>query len=144
MDRNYLYDARVVAGERGNWFKSFDARSMKAVIEVYDEDGNTEEHEVPCKFCVCPTCEGQGSHTNPSIDAGGITGGEWEEWDPEDRAAYFEGRYDVRCYECKGARVVPEIDQQAADPEAVKAFEQQEADRALFEAESRAEREMGA
>lgn len=57
------------------------------------------------RFEVCNTCQGRGSHVNPSIDAGGITSSEWDEWDYESQENYWSGRYDVTCYECRGEKV---------------------------------------
>lgn len=65
--------------------------------------------EVRAKFVVCPTCEGRGSHVNPSIDASGISGEDFNE-DTEFHDAYFAGVYDVPCYGCRGRRVIPTID----------------------------------
>lgn len=56
-------------------------------------------------FRVCPTCEGYGTHVNPSIDAHGIGREEFDE-DPDFEEAYFSGAYDVTCGECSGQRVV--------------------------------------
>jgi hypothetical protein len=57
-------------------------------------------------WAVCPTCEGEGKHVNPSIDSHGISREEFDE-DPDFEEAYFSGAYDVTCVECKGQRVVP-------------------------------------
>ena len=57
---------------------------------------------------MCPTCEGRGSHVNPSIDCGGITSNDWDE-DPDFEEEYRGGRYDVACYGCKGQRVIMAI-----------------------------------
>lgn len=62
------------------------------------------------KYQVCPRCEGEGTHTNPSIDGNGITSSEWAEWDEEDREMYMTGGYDVQCELCKGQRVVTVTD----------------------------------
>lgn len=70
-----------------------------------------EEDEISLKarYEVCPRCEGRGSHVNPAIDGHGISAQEFAE-DPEFEEDYFAGVYDVTCYECKGLRVVPEVD----------------------------------
>jgi len=143
-DYNYYNDSRVIAGERGSWYKSFDERRMCATVEVYDEEGDSREVEVPATYCVCETCNGCGTHVNPSVDAGGISGEEWGEWDEEDREAYMDGRYDVQCYECKGKRVVPTLDEANCDPTVLKQLQDYERSRAESAAISRMERMMGA
>lgn len=103
-------DHRDVAANLSDWYKSLDKKRMIAVIELCDEDSEgffEEEYEIPFKFEVCGTCEGKGTHVNPSIDSHGITQDEWYEWDDEEREGYFSGMYDVECYECGGDRVVP-------------------------------------
>jgi excinuclease UvrABC ATPase subunit len=148
---NYINDHRVVAGERGQRFK-FDAKAMTLTVELYN--GEAEEHEAefqefafPARYAVCPTCRGKGSHVNPSIDAGGITGEELGEWDDDERESYLNGRYDVACYQCGGERLVPEIDKSNlndAAKAALKRFRKQEREAEECEAMSRAERAMGA
>lgn len=66
---------------------------------------------LPAKFEICTRCEGRGTHVNPSIDGHGISPEEFAE-DPDFEEAYFEGRYDVQCYECHGERVVKVIDRE--------------------------------
>ena len=58
------------------------------------------------KFEICPTCEGRGTHTNPSIDSGGITASEWAEWSYEEQDDYMSGVYDVICSQCSGEKVI--------------------------------------
>lgn len=128
------FDHRDVAAETKPWYKSIDSKRMMVIVEIaciddycnvedwakecypslsqkaislIDEDGCVA---VPIEFVVCSTCNGTGTHVNPSIDAHGITAEEWDrDWDYEDREAYMRGMYDVPCYECQGERVVPEI-----------------------------------
>ncbi len=67
------------------------------------------------KNAICPTCEGEGKITNPSI--GAITASEWQdEWDPESRENYMSGLYDVACTECKGKRVIKVLDEDSVSP----------------------------
>ncbi len=144
-DYNYHNDSRVQAGQRTDWYKSINPSNMCAVIVLTDEESGDEvEHTVSFKFAVCPTCRGKGSHVNPSIDAGGITSSEWEEWDEEDRESYMSGAYDVQCYECKGNRVIPEMDRDSVSPELLEQIDRIDRENAEFEAVCRAERMMGA
>jgi hypothetical protein len=57
------------------------------------------------KFEVCPRCEGEGKHMNPSIGEVAYTREDFDA-DPDFEEQYFSGAYDVTCYECKGQRVV--------------------------------------
>ena len=107
-----------------------------------------EEHgayfSLPAKYEVCGTCNGKGTHVNPSIDAHGITGEEWEnEWSDEDREGYFSGRYDVTCSECDGKRVVPVPDESRATKEAMAAWEEISEDDADYRNLCEAEHRMG-
>ena len=70
---NHENDPRVRAGKEGDWFKSFNETAMTATIVYLDDEGDDVEVDVPVKFGVCPTCDGKGSHVNPSIDAGGLS-----------------------------------------------------------------------
>lgn len=140
------FDRRDVAAETRPWYKSLDRQRMTVIVEIIDLDTEEErEATLPVKFVVCPTCDGRGTHVNPSIDAHGITAEEWDrDWDDEEREAYLSGRYDVPCYECKGANVVPEVDERRADPAVVKLLDDQRASAAESDRISRMERMMGA
>ena len=50
-------------------------------------------------WIICPACEGDGSHVNPNIDAGGIPAQQFAE-DPQFAEEYFGGLYDVACQVC--------------------------------------------
>lgn len=145
-DRNYENDPRVRAGKEGDWFKSFNETAMTATLVYLDDEGDDVEVDVPVKFGVCPTCDGKGTHVNPSIDCGGLSQEDFAE-DPEFAEDYFSGAHDVQCYQCGGKRVVPEINEGALtndQKKAVKEMEQDQRDRADHEAECHAERMMGA
>lgn len=137
---NYHRDPRVIARDTAGLFLSTDARTMTGVVVIDDE-----EHTIGMHFEVCDLCGGRGSHTNPSIDAGGLTGEDMADWDDEDRERYFGGGYDVACYECKGARVVPapraRDDAERAILAKIEEFEREAAEDAALRA---AERAMGA
>lgn len=62
----------------------------------------------PAAFEVCSRCGGKGTHVNPNIDGHGISPDEFAD-DPDFAEAYFSGRYDVRCYQCDGLRVMPAV-----------------------------------
>jgi len=154
-DENYYSDPRVRAA-RDKWYKSFCKETMSATITVYrepndddfcGEDDDSEEVDVilPVYFVVCGTCNGKGTHVNPSIDSNGLGQEDFDE-DPEFAEAYFSGHYDVTCYDCGGEKVVPEIDEARCTPEQKQALEmhyewlRSEAD---YAEECRMERMMG-
>lgn len=85
----------------------FDEQKMLVTFAIEDEDENEVEYTIPVCFEVCPTCEGKGSHVNPSIDSHGLSREDFDE-DPDFREEYFSGAYDVTCYACSGKRVVIE------------------------------------
>ena len=154
---NYDNDARVRA-----------AREQSSFV-VYDE--NDEEHELPTTWGVCPTCHGEGVHTNPSIDCGGLTAKDFDD-DPDFAAQYMgyendkeccneDGhswhacparkkqkgrratRYDVTCYGCDGMRVVRVVDESQLTPELKAAWHADKRAAAECRAMEAAERRMG-
>lgn len=78
-------------------------------IETFDKDGDQVTLELPAKFEVCGTCEGRGTHVNPSIDGNGLSREDFDQ-DPDFEEAYFRGDYDVQCRTCHGEKVVPVAD----------------------------------
>lgn len=112
--------------------------------KLYDEEGDTVMVSFPAHYEVCDRCRGTGKHVNPSIDGHGISREEFDA-DPDFEEAYFEGRYDVTCYECKGERVVlVENDvetftdeQKALYAKLEEQWEQEAADRRVSEMERR-------
>lgn len=115
-DINYENDYRVRAGREDSL--KMNESNQTVEVSYITEDGDEITVDLPAKYDVCPTCNGKGKHVNPSIDAGGLSQDDFYE-DPDFEEAYRSGRYDVFCYECKGVRVVPVIDEDACklDPE---------------------------
>lgn len=145
MCDSYYDDSRVVAGMRQKWYKALDEGKMRALVSIgfNDETGEDIDAEVPFKYEVCPTCNGKGSHVNPSIDAGGLSYDDFEN-DPDLHSNYFGGVYDVSCYECKGQRVVPCINKEACDKDVLAKIEKQQREEEEFLWLQRAEMSMGA
>jgi hypothetical protein len=146
-DANYYNDRRVRAGEarRDSPFVSVDTGRKVAVVRLIDDDEESE-HEVPIKFEVCETCDGAGTHVNPSVDSNGLTAADFAE-DPDFAEDYISGAYDVQCYECGGHRVVPVIDEERLNDEQkelLKKLDKQNEERAASRREREAERRMGA
>jgi len=91
----------------------------------WDEElHETEYLTLNAKYEVCPRCEGKGTHSNPSIDGNGITSSEMDEMGEDFRDDYFSGTYDVRCYQCKGERVILVPDPAYNSPLDMKAYEE--------------------
>jgi hypothetical protein len=135
-------DHRDVAGYFSSVLKNVDAQRMTATFTVEDDDGNEVEHTVRLKFEVCDTCNGRGSHVNPSIDAHGLSREDFDD-DPDFEEDYFSGRYDVPCAECHGARVTPAIDPERNSKELVALIEDREAAEWEYARTCAKEREMG-
>jgi len=83
-------------------------------LTIEDDDGYETEIHLPAHYIVCPRCEGNGTHNHPDIGGNGFTSSEWDECcagDPDFPEEYFRGTYDVQCTECKGARVILDVDE---------------------------------
>ena len=109
-------------------------------LYVEHDDGTSEEIELPTHWEVCPVCDGEGKHVNPSIDAGGINPADE---DPEFLEDYMSGVYDVVCNHCGGRTTVREVDVDAMSPELRQAYEDDLRFEAEYEAERRAEFLLG-
>ena len=132
-----MSDYRDTASEM-KWWKSINSREMTVKPKSnYMFDG--EPNEISFRFTVCDICDGKGSYVNPSIDAHGIGGDEWNEMEQSDRDMYLSGGYDVTCGCCGGQRVIPE----PYDEERRKELEEYYQDMAADNAEREAERRMG-
>lgn len=102
--------------------------------------------ELPKKKIVCPTCNGKGTHVNPSIDAHGLSREDFDE-DPDFARDYMSGVYDVSCYECRGNNVVDALDEGAlkrSNPELLKEWREWLDSAYETEAVYASERRMGA
>jgi hypothetical protein len=151
-------DRRDRMNQTRRWYDAFNKAEAKATVSdrvidaVQDlqDDGQAdpngltadallEQPVIAVTFVVCPTCDGRGVHVNPSIDAHGISADEFAE-DPDFAEAYHKGVYDVSCYECNGASVIPV----PVDPNVKKAIEALEDFERDCMAEQEAERRMGA
>jgi len=144
-DYNYYNDSRVRAGNRSDWFDSFDESTMTAEVSIEDEDGNEIVEDMPVKYEVCDTCEGSGSHVNPSIDCNGLTSDDFYN-DPDFAEDYSAGRYDVTCYGCGGKRVVPVVNTSRLNErqkEVLHEIEENARYEAEYQAEVAAERRFG-
>ena len=92
-----------------------DPRNCKRDPErLYVFDADDVEREIPTLWAVCPVCDGNGSHVNPSIDAGGLTAEDFAD-DPDFRRDYFGGAYDQPCNRCGGRSTVRVVDRGACE-----------------------------
>jgi hypothetical protein len=79
----------------------------------FDIDEETDELP-PTKLAksawvICDLCHGEGTHVNPSIDAGGLSREDFDD-DPDFAEGYQRGDYDVTCVRCGGSGKVREAD----------------------------------
>jgi hypothetical protein len=116
--------------------------------EETDEEGTFDaeiEVEFPAKWEICQRCEGDGHHSNPSIDGNGITSSEWAEWDDEEKDTYMSGGYDIPCEaKCSGGKALV-VDTENLNDEQKKDYElycEQEEQRAQSRAEDARIRRM--
>jgi hypothetical protein len=109
----------------------------KPTVTITDEDGN--ELSIPAHFEVCPRCEGEGSHVNPAVDGNGLTAEDFAE-DPDFEEGYFEGRYDVTCERCNGARVIAVVDPSRLSPDQQAAYSRYALAQAEYERDYNSER----
>lgn len=115
-------------------------RCPTRTLEHQCRSGRILEVQIPLKNALCWRCRGEGKHTNPAIDGHGISPEEFAE-DPDFEEGYFSGRYDIRCEECHGEKIikVPDWDRIPKRHQFLLEHDaQEEADyRALCEAERR-------
>lgn len=134
-EQNYWNDHRVRAGmiNKGKLDGDY------LILEREESD----DIKLLCKLDVCSTCNGKGTHVNPSIDASGISEEDFDE-DPEFRENYMSGMYDQTCNECNGLRVVPVVDRDKNSSEDLKRYDNHLEEEYRYAAEVAAERRMGA
>jgi hypothetical protein len=141
------HDDHRVRAQRDAERRRFDQKRMTLTVEVpnpafetTDDDNEPEFVDVvlPAVYEVCSTCEGKGSHVNPSIDAHGISGEEFAE-DPDFEESYLAGHYDVTCYGCGGMRVVPVVDEDRASKADLALYEAHADECASYDAEEASE-----
>ena len=135
MGRDVLFD----------FHKQKEKQMASITVWLFDEEGEEEQVSLPAKMEVCGRCDGEGTHVNPAIDGNGISSEQMDEWSSPDwdfREEYMRGTYDVRCEECKGANVVPVVDEERCDPELLKRYHKHLQDewesKAIDRAEARA------
>lgn len=68
-----------------------------------DENNNLVEVKFPAHWEICFNCEGNGSHTNRSIDGNGLTYEDINNFGDDFLSDYLSGVYDVGCKVCNGS-----------------------------------------
>ena len=117
---------------------------MSIKLTWYDEEGEEITATFPSTNEVCPTCEGFGTHLNPSIGQHAYSREEFEDsFDEEGREQYFQrgGIYDVRCEECRGNKVTQVVDEGKLSTEQkvlYAQYQESEDRRARYDADDRA------
>jgi len=114
-------DSRDREAACGKWYDKFDQQNMTLSITTYNDDDEEEDMEFPAIWEVCGLCDGNGSHTNPSVDFNGITREDFDR-DPQFEEEYFKGAYDVPCYRCAGRTTEPAVDTERLTEEQQKAL----------------------
>lgn len=77
-----------------------------SVIFIASIEGDDEVMQpFPAKRILCAHCNGRGTHTNPAIDSNGLDM-DFASDDEGFLTDYADGRYDVLCHCCDGARVM--------------------------------------
>jgi DnaJ-class molecular chaperone len=78
---------------------------------LYNEE--TQEQvtlNLPARRVVCPTCNGYGHHFRNDLDENSFVRECFEERDEESLYLYKAGAFNQTCSECKGQKVLDEID----------------------------------
>jgi len=113
-------------------------------LTLFSDDGEEYSLALPTARVVCPGCDGEGSRTNPAFDGNGLSMELRRDRDFMD--GYMSGVYDVGCSECKGMRVVDEIDFRyfkETHPDAYANWVRMQEEEAYYQAERAAEIRMG-
>lgn len=87
---------------------------------IENDDGEEETMSLPTIMQVCHDCDGHGTTLCEGMRGHAYSAEEFaEEFDEEEREEYFRpgGMYDEQCRTCKGANVIPEVDEANLTPE---------------------------
>ena len=99
-----------------------DCKRAPDQIFVEDEDGI--ERELPTRWELCDVCDGKGTHVNPNIDRNGLTAEDFHD-DPDFFDNYRRGDYDMSCNRCGGRRVVAVVDEDHTESHLLKLYREQ-------------------
>lgn len=107
---------------------------MANITYFYDEDDN--RIELPTKWVICGTCDGDGAH---SRHLGAMTQSDIDEWDPDAFEDYKAGAYDRQCETCDGAGKVKVADTDRMNADQLARWHEETRAEEEYEAEVRAE-----
>ena len=113
---NWSHNEELVVGQDDWTLEQWKEATEKAYRKWLQDLGGSATVSCESKFEICETCQGRGTYVNPSIDSGGITASEWEEWDEDDREDYWSGRYDITCSQCSGQKVIQVLEYDTKNP----------------------------
>lgn len=102
-----------------------------------------EELTLKGEYAVCPNCRGEGHHFRRDLDENAMLDDMRQEPDFDEQFDnYRSGAFDEVCVECKGNRVIPEVDEyfEKHYPREYQIVQNWEQGMADHEAECRAER----
>jgi hypothetical protein len=102
---------------------------------------------LPSRKIVCPCCGGEGHHFRSDLDENALIQGILEDGDDESLEMYRQGHFNQPCMDCKGLRVVDEIDWEYFHhkfPEHAKAISEWDREEAADRRYREMERRMGA
>ena len=111
----------------------------RAPDQIFVEDDDGIERELPTRFEACDVCDGKGTHVNPNIDRQGLTGDDFHN-DPDFFDNYRRGDYDISCNRCGGRRVIAVVDEDHTEAHLLKLYRAQCDANAEVDAENEAER----
>jgi hypothetical protein len=139
---NYWNDPRVKAGMRSRPKTEENNGKIYILFSIENDEGKEIVHKLLCKWNVCPNCEGNGEHVNPSIDSSGLNFNDFDD-DPSFKDDYISGAYNICCLQCNGKRVIP-VPVLNDDAAIVKLYKQHLKDEDDWIDESASERARGA
>ena len=102
---------------------------------------------LPATRIVCPTCNGYGHHFRSDLDENGLIDSMKEDGDYEGINMYYKGAFDQNCSECKGQKVLDEIDMKyfyEEHPKEAKAIDDWEREEMEYVRYAEQERRFGA
>jgi len=103
----YGSDARL--RQVGKWWDSIDEHNQTLTATYWDENSDEIQGDFHFKWVVCSLCDGRGVHTDPAVDAGGLTHQDFDDMGSQFTEDYHHGKFNVTCRRCEGKRVEPEL-----------------------------------
>lgn len=122
LERWNLYnDRRVTEAMVNTGLTNINTRNRTAEFVTSNDEDEPVVHAIGLRWEVCHVCQGDGTHADPSYDAGGVHPDDFDE--PEEFRRYLRGEYDVKCGTCNGRTTVPVPCESRTEPEAWAAYQ---------------------